>query len=127
MLLQHLFVIINTRSKPQSINSLAKDFGLSEATLQRAVKNGRPPQYPGAPSVLTSHEENQLVGYCINMQKLGFGLTKSGVNHCVLEILRLNKRVHPFGKNGPGQDWWECFLRDHPELSFCISQNLSQA
>ncbi|RIB08442.1 hypothetical protein C2G38_2211667 [Gigaspora rosea] len=58
-------------SKPPSINGLAKDFGLSETTLWRAVSNGGPLKCPDAPNVLTSHEENQLVGYCINMQKLG--------------------------------------------------------
>ena len=114
-------------SKPPSINSLAKDFGLSETTLRRAVTNGGPPKRPGAPNVLTSHEENQLVGYCINMQKLGFGLTKRGVNHCVMEMMKLNKRSHPFGEAGPGQDWWECFMKDHPELSFRVPQNLSEA
>ncbi|CAG8622265.1 3393_t:CDS:1, partial [Paraglomus occultum] len=61
------------------------------------------------------------------MQKLGFGLTRSGVNHCVMEIMRLNKRPHPFGENGPGQDWWARFMRDHPELSFRITQELSEA
>src|SRR5260364_445545 len=79
------------RSKPPSINSLAKDFGLSETTLRHAVTNGSPPKRLGAPNVLTSHEENQLVGYCINMQKLRFGLTKWGVNHCVMEMMKLNK------------------------------------
>ena len=74
-------------SKPPSISSLAKDFGLAETTLRRAIKNGGPPNRPGAPNVLTAHEENQLVGYCINMQKLGFGLTRSEVNHCIIEIM----------------------------------------
>jgi len=114
-------------SKRPSVNSIANDFGLSEATLRRAIKNGGPPNRQGPPTVLTKHEEEQLVGYCINMQKLGFGLTKSGVNHCVMEIMQQNKRQHPFGETGPGQSWWSRFMRDHPDLSFRVPQELSEA
>ena len=113
--------------KRPSINSVAKDFKLPEATLRRAFKNGSPPNHRGPSTILTEHEENQLVGYCINLQQLGFGLTKSGVNHCVIEILQRNKRPHPFGDKGPGRDWWTRFMRDHPELSFRVPQELSEA
>ncbi|CAI2200149.1 7254_t:CDS:1, partial [Funneliformis geosporum] len=65
--------------------------------------------------------------YCINMQKLGFGLTRQGVNHCIIEIMRINKRKHPFSENGPGYDWWKRFMRDHSELSIRIPQELSEA
>lgn len=116
-----------TGSKRPSVNSVAKDFGLSEATLRRAIKNGSLPNRQGPPTILTEHEENQLIGYCMNMQQLGFGLTKSGVNHCVMEIMRQNKRLHPFGDKGPGRDWWTRFMRDHPELSFRAPQELSEA
>ncbi|CAG8772268.1 16479_t:CDS:2, partial [Racocetra fulgida] len=116
-----------SNSKRPSINSVAKSFGIPEATLRRAVKNGNPPNRTGPPTILTKHEEDQLAGYCINVQKLGFGLTRSGVNHCVMEILRLSKRPHPFNNNGPGHDWWVRFMRDHPELSFRTPQELSEA
>ena len=115
-----------TGTKRPSVNSVAKRFGLAETTLRRAVKNGIPSRRQGPPKVLTDHEEKQLVGYCINMQKLGFGLTKSGVNHCVMEILQQNGRTHPFN-NGPGRDWWARFMRDYPELSFRTPQELSEA
>ena len=115
-----------SNSRP-SINSVAKSFGIPEASLRRAVKNGNPPNRTGPPTILTEHEEEQLAGYCINVQKLGFGLTRSGVNYCVMEILRLNKRSHPFNNNGPDHDWWVRFMRDHPELSFRTPQELSEA
>ncbi|CAG8450787.1 10101_t:CDS:1, partial [Gigaspora rosea] len=70
-----------SNSRP-SINSVAKSFGIPEASLRRAVKNGNPPNRTGPPTILTEHEEEQLAGYCINVQKLGFGLTRSGVNYC---------------------------------------------
>ncbi|CAG8827420.1 19488_t:CDS:1, partial [Cetraspora pellucida] len=113
--------------KHPSISSIARDYDIPRITLHRAIKNDSPPKRQGPPTILTEHEESQLVGYCINMQKLGFGLTRSGVNHCVMEIMRCNKRPHPFGDNGPGRDWWRCFMKDHPKLSFHVPQELSEA
>ncbi|RUS19966.1 hypothetical protein BC937DRAFT_86642 [Endogone sp. FLAS-F59071] len=75
----------------------------------------------GPPKVLTDHEEEQLLEYCINMQKLGFGLTKSGVNHCIMEILN---SWPPFSEDSPGKNWWKCFMRDSPNLSFRGPQEL---
>ncbi|CAI2190409.1 18464_t:CDS:1 [Funneliformis geosporum] len=114
-------------SKLESINSIAKSFGLSEATLRRTVKNGGLLNRSGPPTILAKYEEDQLADYCINMQKLGFGLTKSGVKYCVMEIMQLNKHQHLFGENEPDQDWWKCFMRGHPELSIRTSQELSEA
>ena len=54
--------------KRPSINSVVKNFGIPETTLRQAVKNGGPPKHRGPSTILTEHEENQLVGYCINMQ-----------------------------------------------------------
>src|ERR1700751_1050794 len=76
--------------KYPSVNRTALKFGINRNSVRRAIANDGPLGRRGPPNVLTNHEEEQLVGYCINMQKLGFGLTKSGVNHCVMEILRLN-------------------------------------
>ena len=64
-----------------SANKIAKEYGIPRTTFDRAIKNDSPPKRRGPPTVLTEHEENQLVGYCINMQKLGFGLTRSNVNY----------------------------------------------
>lgn len=114
-------------SKNPSIRAISTKFGVSEATLRRAIRNGGPAGLQGRGNVLTENEEKQLVGYCMNMQKLGFGLTRSGVTSCVLEIMRQNKRPHPFGEGGPGKSWWTRFMRDHPDLSFRVPQALSEA
>ena len=76
-------------SKPPSVNSVAKSFGIPETTLRRAVKNNGPLNRSGPPNILTEHEENQLAGYCINIQRLGFGLTRSGVNHCIRGVTKI--------------------------------------
>ncbi|CAG8582112.1 13779_t:CDS:2, partial [Cetraspora pellucida] len=114
-------------TKCLSVNRAVRNFGLSEATLQCAIKKGGSSNHWGPSTILTEHEKNQLVGYCMNMQQLGFGLTKSGVNHCVMKIIHYNKRPYPFRDKGPGRDWWTRFMRQHPELSFRTSQELSKA
>ncbi|CAG8831300.1 15787_t:CDS:2, partial [Cetraspora pellucida] len=114
-------------SKTPSIRSIAQDYGLLEATLRCAIKNDGPLTCPGHAKILTDHEKKQLVSYCLAMQRLDFGLTKSGVNQCVIDIVRRNRRPYPFGENGPGQKWWKRFMNDYPELSFCIPQALNEA
>jgi DDE superfamily endonuclease len=101
-------------------------FDLPETTLRRARKNGVPARR-GPPTILTYEEEQEIVGYCLNMQKLGFGLTKAAVNFTIMQLLRTQGRDHPFSDGGPGQAWWARFLRDHPELSFRIPQELTEA
>ena len=117
----------STDSKNSSIRSVAKKFGLSEATLRHAIQNNGHLKPPGRTKILSNHEEEQLTSYCLNMQKLGFGLTQSGIAQCVLDILHQNKQANPFGENGPGQAWWKRFMRDHKELSFRAPQALNEA
>ncbi|CAG8522669.1 3063_t:CDS:2 [Cetraspora pellucida] len=109
-----------------NVNAAAAKFGISETTLRRAVKNSYH-NHHGPTTILSSYEKEQLVGYCKNMQRLGFGLTKSGVNHCVMEILKNNKRNHPFNNKGLSRTWWDRFMKDHSDLSFRMPQALSEA
>ena len=53
---------------PPSIRAAALKFGLAEATLRRAFKKNSIPDNSGPATVLSRYEEEQLVGYCINMQ-----------------------------------------------------------
>ena len=109
---------------PVSIQSTARRFGLPESTLRRVLQNGIP-THSGPITVLTAEEEEELVGYCLNMQQLGFGLTKSSVNYAVLQMVK--GRGHPFSEKGPAQAWWTRFMKDHPELSFRKPQAFTAA
>ncbi|CAG8614242.1 9300_t:CDS:2 [Cetraspora pellucida] len=83
-------------------------------TSLRHVKNNSLPNHPSPQTVLSEHEEQQLVGYYKNIQKLGFGLTRTGLNYCVMSIVNADNRSYPFKNN-------------HPDLSFHVSQALSEA
>ncbi|CAG8485974.1 16342_t:CDS:2 [Cetraspora pellucida] len=105
-----------------SIRAITSRFRILSTTLRHAVKNNGLPNYRGPATILSTHEEQQLVGYCKNMQKLGFGLTRLGVNYCIMNIVKSNNHNHPFKNNGPGKAWWKRFIRDYPDLSFHPSE-----
>jgi hypothetical protein len=113
-------------NRPVNIRQVAREHGIAEQTLRDAIKKNVVPKRPGPSTILTADEENELVGYCLNMQKIGFGLTKDAVNTMVMQIIESQNRKHPF-KISPGKKWWQRFLRDHPILSFRIPQKLTSA
>jgi hypothetical protein len=65
----------------------SEKFGVIERTLWRSIAKGSTPAAPGASTVLTEQEEQELSGYALNMQKLSFGLTKDAVNAKIMQIL----------------------------------------
>ena len=76
-----------TSSAPSlSIYRVALEFGIANQTLHDAIKNGIPNRR-GPPTILTAYEEKKIAGYCLNMQQLGFELTKEAVNTMVMQIL----------------------------------------
>ncbi|CAG8835093.1 13928_t:CDS:1, partial [Cetraspora pellucida] len=87
---------------------------------------GGVPKRPGPPTILTAEEENELVGYCLNMQQIGFGLTKEAVNTMVVQILK-EKNKNQLNIKSPSDQWWKRFMRDHSQLSFRVPQELSKA
>jgi hypothetical protein len=63
-----------TSGEPQwSIYQIALEHDIAAQTFRRAVAKDTAPNRPGSPTV-------ELVDYCLNMQKLGFGLSKPAVN-----------------------------------------------
>lgn len=85
-----------------SVCATSSRFGIAETTLRHAKNNGVP-NCLGCTTVLSKHEEEQLVEYCKNMQKIGFGLMKSGVNYCVMQIVHSDNHKHSFNDQGPGK------------------------
>jgi len=106
-----------------SIPAVAKRFGIPVQTLRDAKKRGVPNRR-GPSTMLTTEEEDELAGYCINMQKLGFGLSRPAVDSLVLEILRTRDNQC---QRTPSEKWWRRFKRDHPNISFRVPQELTEA
>jgi len=113
-------------SERPTLCAITQSFGVIETTLRRILKNNSVPNCTGPSIILSTHEEMQLVGYCKNMQKLGFGLIRSGVNYCIMEIIRSNNHDHLFTDKGSDKAWWIHFMKEHSDLSFRVSQALSE-
>ena len=65
----------------------------------------------GPSTVLTRDEEDKLCQYCLDMANMEYGLRyKSG---CICG----SGKSHPFKQGSTGHDWYEGFLRRHPQLS----------
>src|SRR5437016_6201298 len=94
--------VFNNPNSP-SIRSTALNFSLAEATLRCVFKKDHIPDCSGPATVLSSYKEEQLAGYYKNMQRLGFGLTRSGVNHCMMNIMNNNSYNHTFKDSEPGK------------------------
>ena len=61
-----------TSSEPEwSVRRVALEYGLAPQTLRDAIARGGVPNRSGPSTILTAEEERELVGYCLNMQKLG--------------------------------------------------------
>ena len=58
-----------------SIHRVAFEFGIANQTLRDTINNGVPNCH-GPSTILTAYEEKEIAGYCLNMQQLGFELTK---------------------------------------------------
>jgi len=69
-----------------SVYRVALEFGIANQTLRDAIKNGVP-NCRGPFTILMAYEEKEIASYCLNMQQLGFGLTKEAVNMMVMQIL----------------------------------------
>ncbi|CAG8677368.1 6087_t:CDS:1, partial [Racocetra persica] len=52
----------SNNSKTPSVKSIARDYGIAETTFRQAIENDDPLPPPGHTKVLTSHEEEQIVG-----------------------------------------------------------------
>ena len=61
-------------------------------------------------AVLRKVEEQCLVNWAIEMNKIGYGQTRRQVCEMVKKILHKDGRPNPFKDNRPGKDWWYAFL-----------------
>ena len=91
--LRYLDTASSSDSGPRpSIRKTAECFGLAESTLRYAIIHGSPKR-PGPATVLTKEEESEIVGHCLKIQQLSFGLTKEAVNGKVIAMVK-NRQHH---------------------------------
>ena len=99
--------------------------GVPVATLKRRVDGlVAVDARPGPSTVLTREEEDKLCQYCLDM---GYGLTIEDIKVVAYRIAAGSGRSHLFKEGSAGRDWYEGFLRRHPQLSLRKPEALSYA
>ena len=110
--------IEEVRSGTLSLYSAAKKYNIPQTTLFGQVKgtHGR------KASRLTEEEESTIVETCLIFSEWGYGLGKKEILSIIHDYLVTNKKTHP--KGVPNDDWWNGFMKRHPQLSLRKAQAL---
>ena len=99
----------------EALRKASREYGVPVATIQRRVDGlVAVDARPGPSTVLTREEEDKLRQYCLDM---GYGLTIEDIKVVAYCIVAGSERSHPFKEVSAGCDWYEGFVRRHPQLS----------
>ncbi|XP_069693143.1 tigger transposable element-derived protein 1-like [Periplaneta americana] len=111
------------RNKQMGYLKAAKQFGIPRATLFRLAKSEEPDENVaaatklGGRTVLPTALEKELVAYCIKMESLFYGLTRTDVRQMAYQLAVRNNVDNPFGKSGiAGKDWLRRFMQRHKDV-----------
>jgi len=87
--------------------------------VKKAVQGLEVQKKLGRPSVLSTEQEEELASLILSMVNRLFGLTKRDVRELVFKYCEANNIKHSFNrKSGAAcRDWFEGFLRRHPDLT----------
>ena len=67
--------------------------------------------------LLTDEEEQEVISFCLSMQKRGYGLTRTDFLLKSTEILQRPNREKKYNKGIPDHNWWLNFKKRHPEVT----------
>ena len=101
-----------------SVRKASEKYGVPKSTIydHASLKVKEVTSRPGPSPVLKKEEEEELVQWTIKMAEVGYGQCKQQVCIMVKKLLDENGRPNPFTDNYPGKDWWNAFLKRHPEI-----------
>jgi len=126
--------IADVESKTFTIRAASRAYGIPRASLQDAIKaKQRNPDYVaqriGRKPTLGVEFERELHDHAITMSGLYYGITKAEVCRLAYELATRNKIKHTFNndKKVAGSDWFNGFLRRHPDLSMRIPESTSMS
>ena len=108
------------RDKQMGFLKAAKQFGVPRTTLFRLARSDEADENIaaatklGGRTVLSTALEKDLVAYCIKMESLFYGLTRTDIRKMAYQLAVRNNIDNPFGNaRTAGKDWLRRFLRRH--------------
>ncbi|CAC5405423.1 unnamed protein product [Mytilus coruscus] len=114
-------------NKSMSIRSASRQYNVPKTTIIDKLNGRSSLQARSGPNpVLYDSEEEMLVHWVIDMEKIGYGQTKQQLLYTVKKILDHDGRKTPFKDTLPGKDWLYAFMKRHPEISTRTPQKLGE-
>ena len=112
------------------VREAAKQYGVPKSTLSRRINKGIPSTLPATrPPVFSMDDENQLVRHIKDLESQGFGIGVQSVCKLAYEMAEHAGMKHRFNhdRKSAGYDWYQGFMRRHPDLSLRKPEGLSAA
>lgn len=123
------------KKKEMGLLKASKAFNVPRSTLKDYVKKHEDELQTlldvplGRRPVLSLDVEKQLVEYCLEMDKIHFGLATKDLKRMAFQLAIRNNLPHPFsGKTkSAGRKWLRLFFKRHPALSHWERKNSGKA
>lgn len=123
------------RAKEMGYFKASKLFSVPKSTLEDYVKqtDKTPEQLLNIPigrkPVLTSEMEENLVSYCLEMDRRFYGIGVTDIKRLAYQLAMRNGLHHPFSQEtgAAGKKWVKGFFKRHPVLSLRKPQGISKA
>lgn len=101
-----------------SIRRASAQFEIKFSTLQRHVKSNKTEKTLGRyKPVFSIEEETEFVEFIKELDNRFYGLTRRDMCEIAYQYAEKNNITHPFRNNTAGEQWYQNFMRRHPELS----------
>ena len=118
--------LADIKAKNKSIRQAAEYYKIPKSTLSDKIRE-RHPLTPGAQTVLTKNEEDNLVQGLLKAAEWGCPLTRLDVRYIVKSYLdRQGKRIKQFDNNMPGLEWYYGFSTRNRVLTERMAENIKR-
>ncbi|KAH9627856.1 hypothetical protein HF086_001752 [Spodoptera exigua] len=117
-------------SKKMGVNEASRTYEIPSRTLRRHILKGwDSKQNIGRPSELGHENELRLVAHIKRLESIGFPLEQSRLQSIAYDFAEKLELPHRFNKEKKqaGWDWFQGFMKRHPELSKRKAEGLSLA
>uniref|UniRef100_A0A6P7FI18 Uncharacterized protein LOC114330406 n=1 Tax=Diabrotica virgifera virgifera TaxID=50390 RepID=A0A6P7FI18_DIAVI len=116
------------QSKTMSAYKASKLYNIPKQTLLDKIHRKYTKQsFAGAPTILTTTEENLIVKWVHHLADIGFPVTKDQLLYSVSKLVKELNRPHKFKNGLPGRHWYEGFLKRNSTITKRVSQTLTTA
>ncbi|KAJ4436168.1 hypothetical protein ANN_18798, partial [Periplaneta americana] len=115
------------RENKMGVNEASRNFDIPSRTLRRRMTSSNYKKSLGPSACLGDEAENKLLTHIQKMQEVGFAPTRNDVKIMAFKMAQKLGIKHRFSvhKGQAGKDWFNSFMRRHPEISIRKAEGVS--